>query len=165
MNPIFTRTSIRRFDSQPVEPEKITRILQAAFAAPSAANQQPWEFYVITNPDTLLHLSTISPYATPAAKAPAAIVICYKKEGIIFPPMAQIDCAIAAENILLEIEAQGLGGVMLGVAPVPERMEAVEKIIGSPAELAAFTIIPFGYPAEKRTQPDRFEEGRIHWIR
>ena len=51
MKEIFTRVSIRKYQPRPVEPEKITAILRAAMAAPSAGNQQPWEFYVITNPE------------------------------------------------------------------------------------------------------------------
>lgn len=47
MNAIFHRTSVRQFQNKPVEEEKIEQILRAAMAAPSAGNQQPWEFYVI----------------------------------------------------------------------------------------------------------------------
>lgn len=165
MNPIFTRTSIRRFADKSVEAEKITMVLKAAFAAPTAANQQPWEFYVVTNPEKLSLLGKSSPYATPAANAPAAIVVCYKKEGIIFPPMVHIDCAIATENILLELENQGLGGVMLGIAPVEERMKLVADALELPAHLKVFTIIPFGYPENKKAQQDRYDSARVHWIK
>ena len=48
MNAIFTRTSVRKFEDRPVEKEKIEKVLQAGFVAPSAGNQQPWEFYVVT---------------------------------------------------------------------------------------------------------------------
>ena len=43
MKEIFTRVSIRKYQPKPVEPEKITAILRAAMAAPTAGNQQPWE--------------------------------------------------------------------------------------------------------------------------
>ena len=49
MNEIFHRISVRKFEEREVEPEKIERILRAAMAAPSARNQQPWEFYVVTD--------------------------------------------------------------------------------------------------------------------
>ena len=49
MDAIFTRTSVRSYEDKPVEAEKIQKILRAAMAAPSAMNQQPWEFYVVTN--------------------------------------------------------------------------------------------------------------------
>lgn len=49
MNSIYHRVSIRKYQDKPVEPEKIEAILKAAMQAPSAANQQPWEFYVVTD--------------------------------------------------------------------------------------------------------------------
>jgi nitroreductase len=45
---IFKRRSIRKFTEQPVEKEKLVLLLQAAMAAPTAMNAQPWEFVVIT---------------------------------------------------------------------------------------------------------------------
>ena len=47
MNEIFRRISVRKYTDEPVEPEKIEQILRAAMAAPSAGNQQPWEFNVV----------------------------------------------------------------------------------------------------------------------
>ncbi len=47
MEEIYIRRSIRKFKEQEVEPEKIDKLLRAAMQAPSAANQQPWEFIVV----------------------------------------------------------------------------------------------------------------------
>lgn len=49
MNAIFHRVSIRKYQDKPVEEEKIIKMLRADMAAPSARNQQLWEYYVITN--------------------------------------------------------------------------------------------------------------------
>ncbi len=78
-------------------------------AAPSAVNQQPWEFYVVTDKAVLEKLAAASPYAAMTAKAPAAIVLCSRTENILVPELVDVD--MATENILLEIEALGLGGV------------------------------------------------------
>lgn len=80
------------------------------------------------------------------------------------PEFAQIDLSIAMENLWLETDAQGLGGVWLGIAPLEDRMRAVEEIVGMPDTLRAFAIFPFGYPAQTRQQRDRFDPARIHWI-
>ena len=48
MNNIFTGVSIRKYQDRPVEKEKTLALLRAAMQAPSAANQQLWEFYVVT---------------------------------------------------------------------------------------------------------------------
>lgn len=165
MNAIFTRTSVRSYEDRPVEQKKIEKILRAAMAAPSAVNQQPWEFYVVTDKDTLQKLSEASPYAGMTAKAPAAIVVCGRKEGLIVPELVEVDLSLATENILLEIEAQGLGGVMLGIAPFSERMEKAVKAIHLPDSLSVFTIVPFGYPAKKNPQQDRYDEARVHYVK
>ena len=164
MKEIFTRVSIRKYQPRPVEPEKITAILRAAMAAPSAGNQQPWEFYVITNPELIAQLSTVSPYSGCAKGAPVVIVSAYR-EKLWAPMYAEIDMSIAMENLWLACEEQGLGGVWMGIAPQPERMQAVEALVGIPEGLRAFAIFPLGYPAEERQQQDRFDESRIHYIK
>lgn len=44
MKEIFHRVSVRKFEDRPVEDEKLEQVLRAAMAAPSAGNQQPWDF-------------------------------------------------------------------------------------------------------------------------
>ena len=98
MNQIFTRVSIRKYQDRPVEKEKTMAILRAAMQAPSAANQQPWEFYVVTNKEKLQALSGVSPYAGMTKDAPIAIVAAYRKDCLL-PMYAQIDLSIAMENL------------------------------------------------------------------
>jgi len=45
-----SRRSLRVYTPQPVPPELLARILEAAHWAPSAHNRQPWRFAVLTNP-------------------------------------------------------------------------------------------------------------------
>ena len=163
MNPIYTRVSIRKYQDRPVEKEKTMAILRAAMQAPSAANQQPWEFFVVTNRAKLAALSKVSPYAGMTKHAPIAIVAAYRKDCRV-PDYAQIDMSITMENLWLETSMQGLGGVWLGIAPREERMTAVEEIIELPDTMRAFAIFPYGYPAEEKPQENRFDESRIHFI-
>lgn len=163
MKEIFERVSIRKYTDQPVEEEKILAILRAAMAAPSAGNQQPWEFFVVRDRGMLEALSAVSPYSGCTKAAPLAIVSAYR-EKLWAPAYAQIDMSIAMENLWLACTEQGLGGVWLGIAPIEERMKAVEEIVGIPEGLRAFAIFPLCYPAEKRAQQDRFDESRIHFV-
>ena len=163
MNSLYHRTSIRKYQDRPVEREKIEAMLRAAMQAPSAGDQQPWEFYVVTDREKLDALSRVHQYAGMVKDAPAAIVSAYRRECWM-PEYAQIDLSIAMENLWLETDAQALGGVWLGIAPLEDRMKAVEEIVGMPDNLHAFAIFPFGYPAEERRQQDRFDAGRIHWV-
>lgn len=54
---------------------------------------------------------------------------------------------------------------MLGIAPVEDRMKKVADALEIPAHLDVFTIIPFGYPENKKMQQDRYDADRIHWIK
>ncbi len=163
MKEIFHRASIRKYLDKDIEEDKIRKILEAAMAAPSAMNGRPWEFYVIKDKNKLIELSEATPYSKMIKDAPCAIVVCYRKEGVA-EIYHDIDCALATENILLEIDHLGLGGVMIGTAPDEEKQETVEKILNIPDTLRAFTIIPFGYPGVEKEQTDRYEEEKIHRV-
>ena len=144
--------------------EKIEKVLRAAMAAPSAGNQQPWEFYVVTDKEVITALSKCSPYSGCAAGAPVVLVPCYRTEGLRFPEFDQIDLSIATENALLEITSQGLGGVWLAVAPITDRISKAKEVLGMGENLVPFALVPFGYPAETRLQQDRYDSSRVHYI-
>ena len=57
MDVIFNRRSIRRYKKQAVEPDKVEKLLRSAMQAPSAVNQQPWEFIVVQNKGGLERLA------------------------------------------------------------------------------------------------------------
>lgn len=102
MNEIFARRSIRKFLPTMVEDEKIEQLLRAAMAAPSAGNQQPWEFYVVRDKRVIQDLSQCSPYAGCANGAALAIVVCSRDEHMRFPAFTTLDLSAAVENILIE---------------------------------------------------------------
>lgn len=164
MKEIFERISIRKYENRPVEEEKIRQVLKAAMAAPSAGNQQPWEFYVVRDPEMIRKLADMTPYSKSAAGAPVVIVPCYRTNGLWAPMYDTIDLSIATENMLLEITSLGLGAVWMGIAPIEDRILAVDRILGLGEDLHSFALVPVGYPAESRPQQDRFQEERIHWI-
>lgn len=165
MSSIYTRVSIRKYLDKAVEEEKIMEILKAGMQAPSAGNQQPWEFYVVTDKKKIKALSESHQYAGCAADAPVVIVPVYRKANIYFPMYAQIDLSIAQQNMWLMTDELGLGGVWMGVAPIQERMDAVREILNLPDDVEAFSLFPVGYPAETKKQQNRFETDRIHYVK
>lgn len=72
--------------------------------------------------------------------------------------------SIAQENIWLETDTLGLGGVWFGIAPIEEHMEEVHRLLGLPENVKVFSMFALGYPAETRPQQDRFDPERIHFI-
>ena len=77
-NIIFKRRSIRRFLNKPVEEEKLDRILRAGMQAPSAHNNQRWEFIVVTDREKRIALSQFGMYTGMIEQAPVAIIIMGK---------------------------------------------------------------------------------------
>ena len=85
MNAIYLRSSVRQYTDEPVDIRDIEKLMRAAMAAPSAVNQQPWEFYIARDETTRLALAASSPYGTPAKLAPCVIVARQRTEGLRAP--------------------------------------------------------------------------------
>ena len=71
---ILKRRSIRKFSEQAPSGEQITKMLEAAMAAPSALNLKPWRFIVVQDEDRLAELRKALPFGK--MMAPCAIVVC-----------------------------------------------------------------------------------------
>lgn len=164
---IFQRTSIRKYTDESLNREQVETLMRAAMAAPSAGNQQPWEFFIVTDDATKERLSACSPFAKCAAEAPVVVVVCERTEDLRFEPCAVQDLSACVENILLEATALGLGAVWLGIAPEEDRVAAVSEVLGAPcAGLKPFALVAVGHPAEEfePRSVKRFDESRIHWM-
>lgn len=159
---IRNRRSIRKYTAQPVPQELVTRLLEAAMSAPSAGNEQPWEFIVITDREVLQAITRVHPYSQMLKEAPLAIAVCGNLEREKYPGFWVEDCSAATENILLEAEEIGLGGVWLGVYPHDERVKELAELLGLPSSVVPLSIVALGYPAEKKAPAERFDPSRVH---
>ena len=161
---IFKRRSIRKFTDQPVEIEKLTLLLQAGMAAPSAMNNQPWEFIVVTHPDQLEKIR--KGFIFGKYNAPAAIVVCKnskKQKRAAVERFWVQDCSAAVENILIAAVSLGLGTVWLGVYPITKMSRVVTEIFSLPEHVAPLAVIYVGYPDEIKEARTQYNEDRIHW--
>lgn len=73
---IQARRSIREYTDEPVPPEMIDRLLEAARAAPSTSNTQSWKFKVITDPQTRARIKDVAYGQKFVARAPVIIACC-----------------------------------------------------------------------------------------
>ena len=160
---IFKRHSVRTYADRQVEDELVEQVLRAAMAAPSAGNQQPWQFIVIEDRQTLKRVAEIHPYAKMAEKAPLAILVCGDLRMEVHVGYWVQDCSAAAENMLLAVQELGLGAVWVGVYPVEARIMALRELFDLPKEVLPLALIPIGYPAEKREPVSRYDRSRIHY--
>ena len=157
-----TRHSIRKYQQKPVEQEKIDAILTAAMQGPSAMNERPWHFIVISDKVILSEIPKVSAYAQMLPGAPLAIVVCGDTLLEKLPEMWVQDCCIASTNIVLAAHALGLGAVWTAAYPLPGRSEGIQKILGLPKNVIPLSVIPIGYPAEQTPVNDRFDKSRVH---
>ncbi|MBN2605411.1 MAG: nitroreductase family protein [Bacilli bacterium] len=162
MSFILKRCSIREFKDIAIEPEKITALLQAAMQAPSAKNQQPWEFIVIDDKSILLELSKTSAGSWPLKTATCAIIPMIMPSELS-PHFRVQDLSAATENILLEATNQGLGSVWIGIYPLEDRLSHVENTLRICGDAHPFSIIALGYPLKEKAVLTRFDAKRVHY--
>lgn len=158
---ILARRSIRQYTAQPIAPHEIRRLLEAAMAAPSASNRQPWHFVVITDRGTLDSLAEAHPHGKMLFSAPLCIAVCGDHQNEYWVQ----DCSAATENVLLAATAMGLGSVWLGVHPRQERERAVRDILGIPPQYTPLCLISIGYPAEHKEPRTQYDESKVHYER
>jgi nitroreductase len=165
MNSVMSRRSIRKYTDKKISDETVRELLKAAMAAPSAGNQQPWEFIVLRDKEVMSKIIEVHKYATMLKEAEVAIVVCGDEAKEKFKGYWVQDCSAATENILIEAQELGLGGVWLGVYPMEDRVEALKEILNIPSSVTPLSIVSLGYPGESKDPADRYDETRIHFDR
>lgn len=176
------RRSIRHFSAEPVPPELVETAIRAAATAPSGANQQPWTFVVVTDPETkrriraaaeheedLLYrerasgeyLDAIRPIGTNSVKphitdAPVLIVVFEQSWG-------RNEDGSKRKHYYVR-ESVGIAvGILLtslhvsGLATLthsPSPMGFLKDILERPDNERPFVLIPVGYPADGAEVPE-----------
>ena len=152
------RYSCRAFSPNPVEQEKVNRILEAGRIAPTAVNKQPVHIWAVSNPEVLEAIKGItrSNYGAPllivvACRPSDAWVRRYDgKNG------AEVDASIVATYLMLAAENEGLATLWVGSFD-PKLLGGI--LPGSDGyELVA--MINVGYPADGST-PSAMHGSRI----
>ena len=159
---ILTRRSIRHYTRQTVPEELIEKILRGAMAAPSARNEQPWQFVVIDDRNVLDAIPRYHKFAEMLLEAPLAIAVCGDVRIEAHKDYWQQNCAAATQNILLTAHAHGLGTVWLGIYPNKLRVEKTQALLDLPKEIIPMAVVAVGYPAEEKKPSQRFDTAKIH---
>ena len=116
---IKARTSIRSFTGKKLTEDQIHTLLDAAMAAPTDANIQPWRFIVITDDEIKAGLYQGEKHKHMVTTAGAVIVVCGETTRMVKPRDAAEDaepverpnnywfedCSAATENLLLAATA------------------------------------------------------------
>ncbi len=161
---ILTRRSIREYTPQAVPGELVQELMAAAMQAPSACNQQPWQFIVVTDREQLNALAGVLPFAQMLKTAPLGVAVCVDLEIAQYPEFWVEDCSAATQNLLLAAHDRGLGAVWTAVYPAEDRMAGVKQILGLPDQVITLCMVPIGYPAARPEPPDRrYDKTRVHY--
>ena len=163
MKAILGRRSIRKFTGEAIPDEDIKKILEAAMAAPSACNQQPWHFVVAKDKETHRKVMEIQPYTKMLEKASIALFVCADPELQTCPGFWVQDTSAATENILLAVEALGYGATWCGLYPNDEPVWKTRELLGLPKHVMPLNVIAIGVPDEEKPPSERYNEERVHY--
>ncbi len=149
MNEIFTRRSVRKFLNKSIKDEDIELIIKAGVMAPSAKNQQPWEFIVTKSDNVKQEIAGVSAYSKFIKEAALVITLIMRNDALTTPDMVQQDMSLCAQNMMLEARHLGIGSCYVGVYPKEERISYLEKTLNIKPSHTPFCILAFGYPKEE----------------
>lgn len=157
-----TRRSIRKYTDEPITDGDLQELLEMAMLAPSAKNEQPWQFVVVRDGDQRAKLAKVSPYTHMAAIAPLVIVVCGDMREEKAPGMWVQDCSAATQNLLLACTGKQLGAVWCGVYPEQDRVATAREILGLPEEIIPLNLVCIGHTAEQFKTAERYRQERVH---
>lgn len=155
-NAILSRRSIRRFQQKQISMDLLKKLVNAARLAPSAANLQPLEFYIVNDRklcekvfNTLSWAGYIKPKWTPNnEERPVAYIVILVKDNT--NKWYLRDVSFAAENIILAAEEKEIGSCIL----CNIERENLRDILKIPKEVLLDSIIALGYKSEKSVVED-----------
>ena len=176
LSALAARKSVRVFTDEAVTADERAVILQAAFQAPTAGNQQLYTILNITDPALKATLADLCDHQPFIAKAPLVLVFladcrrwlnAYHAAGVedVRAPgagdlmLAMADTCIAAQNAVVAAESMGIGSCYIG--DVIENVEAMRDALHLPQYVVPACMLVFGRPTEqqrRRPKPARFAE-------
>ncbi len=152
------RYSCRKYNTRPVESQKLEMILEAGRVAPSAVNFQPWHYYVFQEKNALTKIYQVY-HREWFQTAPCVILICgdhdrswKRKEG---KDHCDIDVAITADHMTLQATELELATCWIcNFDP-----EKTRELLHLPDHLEPAVILSLGYPLDE-VDPDRHTDKR-----
>lgn len=151
---IAKRYSVRAYQPEPVEEKKLQQVLAAACLAPTAHNNQPFQFIVLRTAGREEELKRI--YRRDwLCRAPLVIVACaVAAEGwsrMDNKNYGEVDTTIAMDHLILAAANLGLGTCWIAAFDP----QALREILGLPEGIEPVALTPIGYPADRPSAKKR----------
>ena len=147
---IRARRNVRSYTDEPIEPDQLDRILEAARRTPSSRNWQPWDFVLVTDREQLRELATVWIGAGHVAGSAATIALIVPVlEETHDAAIAQYDLGQATMSIMIAAADLGIGS---GHSAVGDQ-ELARRLLGLPQDRLCAYLIALGHPAERPLAP------------
>ena len=159
---IKARRSVRRFESKKVEKEKIEKIIEAGRVSPTAVNKQGTSFVVLN--DDIEKYEKIALKAFPGKKNPGFF---FKGAplAILVISSDTVSASLAASNMALMAEAQGLGVFFSGYFTIVSRISGkLRRTFGTNRKNKVVTTLVIGYPSVKYVRTAHRNPAKIKWL-
>lgn len=175
MDNILSRKSVRSYNGDTIPSAVIDDLLRAAMSAPTGMDIRPWQFIVLTDKSQYETIFEGNGNMQKFMESGVIIVVCADTTvtrptredpdgpAVTRPnPMWRDDVAAATENLLLAVEAHGLGACWTACYPFPNTMAPVKTALNLPAEVVPYAVVPIGYPNGETQPKDKWDPSRIH---
>lgn len=143
---VKNRKSVREYSDKAVPKELIEKIVDAGRLAATARNEQPWEFVATSDKAVLKKICDMCPNG-PFVKGASSLIAVFSRDTKYYIE----DCSAATENMLLAIEALGLGGCWVA-GDKKDYAEDIRKIFNIPDGYKLVSMVTVGYP-KKQEKP------------
>lgn len=176
---ILKRRSCRMFKEDKIDKSILLEIIKAGTYAPSAMNQQPWHFTVISNKELIDQLSFstkeilknhdleyVRKYGNNEKfhvfyNAPSIILVSHTENA--YEP--KVDCAAATQNMLLAAESLGIGSCWVElVSFLFEKETEVSKKLEIPNGYKPLHAIALGYSKLDNIPVPKHKENTVNFI-
>ena len=177
---ITERYSCRDFTGEALKDAEVNALVEAALAAPSGMNRQPWHVIIVNDKSLIDELDVEAMRILAAAEDKSGYERIKSRGGKVYynaPCMvlvtsdssdfAALDCGILSENVALAAASLGLGSVICGMAGIPlsggPREEEFKKRLKFP-DGYRFGIAVLVGAAKSGKEPHELDRGKVTYI-
>lgn len=167
--------SVRKFKDIAIETDKMNRILECGMRASNTGNMQIYSIIVTQEKDNISALSKL--HYGQGATAAAFLTICVDVnryhhwcrlrgcdepyDNFLWLMSGTVDASLAAQNICVAAEAEGLGFCYLGT--VMYNIKAIAELLQLPKGVVPVVTLCMGHPDEQPALSERLPlEGVVH---
>ena len=176
MENILARKSVRSYNGDSIPADVMENLLRAAMAAPSGRDLRPWQIVVMTDKSQYETVFEGNFNMQKFMESGAVIILCADtvftaptREDPDGPAVTQVnhlwrdDMGAVTENLLLAVEAYGLGACWTACYPYDDRMNPAIEALGLPDNVKPYCIVPVGHPAGNDRPKDKWNPENIHY--